>query len=76
MPAPASVEVQVEETYRNWWDLCGFPALSLPCGFSTNPANLPIGLQVAAKPFQEPVIFTAAQSYEIATDWHKRHPAL
>ena len=76
MPAPAGVEVQVEETYRNWWDLCGFPALSLPCGFSTNPANLPIGLQIAARPFQEPVVLTAAQAYESATDWHKRHPPL
>jgi len=76
MPAPADVQVQVDETYRNWWDLCGFPALSLPCGFSTDPANLPIGLQVASKPFQESVILAVANSYESATDWHKRHPNL
>jgi aspartyl-tRNA(Asn)/glutamyl-tRNA(Gln) amidotransferase subunit A len=76
MPSPADVAVQVEETYRNWWDLCGFPALSLPCGFSTNPANLPIGLQISAKPFQEPVVLAVAQAYESATEWHKRHPNL
>jgi aspartyl-tRNA(Asn)/glutamyl-tRNA(Gln) amidotransferase subunit A len=76
MPAPAGVEVQVDETYRSWWDLCGFPALSLPCGFSTDPANLPIGLQIAARPFQESQILAVAQSYESATDWHKRHPQL
>jgi aspartyl-tRNA(Asn)/glutamyl-tRNA(Gln) amidotransferase subunit A len=76
MPAPAGVDVQVDETYRNWWDLCGFPSLSLPCGFSTNPANLPIGLQVAAKPFQESTVLAAAHAYEAATDWHKRHPNL
>jgi aspartyl-tRNA(Asn)/glutamyl-tRNA(Gln) amidotransferase subunit A len=76
MPAPADVEVQVPETYRNWWNLCGYPALSLTCGFSTNPANLPIGLQVNGKPFQDALVLAVGHAYESATDWHKRHPSL
>ncbi len=76
MPAPADVEVQVPETFRNWWNLCGYPAVSLPCGFSTNPANLPIGLLVSAKPFQDATAMAVAFAYEQATDWHKRHPNL
>jgi aspartyl-tRNA(Asn)/glutamyl-tRNA(Gln) amidotransferase subunit A len=76
MPAPADVEVDVPETYRNWWNLCGYPAISLPCGFSTNPAGLPIGLQVNAKPFEDATALAVAFAYEAATDWHNRHPNL
>ncbi|HWP85223.1 MAG TPA: amidase [Terriglobia bacterium] len=76
MPAPADVEVEVPETYRNWWNLCGYPALSLPCGFSSDPPGLPLGLQVNAKPFQDATALAVAYAYESATDWHKRHPNL
>jgi aspartyl-tRNA(Asn)/glutamyl-tRNA(Gln) amidotransferase subunit A len=76
MPAPADVEVDVPETYRNWWNLCGYPALSLPCGFSTDPAGLPIGLQVNAKPFQDATVLAVGFAYESATEWHTRHPNL
>ena len=76
MPAPADVAVEVPETYRNWWNLCGYPALSLTCGFSTNPAGLPIGLQVNGKPFEDGITLAAAFAYESATDWHTRHPNL
>jgi aspartyl-tRNA(Asn)/glutamyl-tRNA(Gln) amidotransferase subunit A len=76
MPAPADVEVQVPETYRTWWNLCGYPALSLPCGFSKNPAGLPIGLQVNGRPFQDALVLAVGHAYESATEWHKRHPNL
>jgi len=76
MPAPADVQVDVPETYRNWWNLCGYPAISLPCGFSTNPAGLPIGLQVNAKPFEDATALAVAFAFEQATDWHNRHPNL
>ncbi len=76
MPAPADVEVDVAETYRSWWNLCGYPAISVPCGFSTDPAGLPIGLLIAGRPFQDPLTLAVAHAYETATEWHERQPDL
>jgi aspartyl-tRNA(Asn)/glutamyl-tRNA(Gln) amidotransferase subunit A len=59
-------------------NIAGLPGMSLPCGFATSPdgARLPIGLQMIAKPFDEPAIFRAAHAYEQATGWHKEFPPL
>ncbi len=50
----------------------GLPAISLPCGFTQ--AGLPIGLQLAGRPFDEALVLRAARAYEQATDWHSRIP--
>jgi len=76
MPSPADVPAPQAEAFRNWFDLSGFPAVSIPCGFSVNPAGLPIGLQISAKPFQDSLVLAVAKAFESATDWHKRRPAL
>jgi aspartyl-tRNA(Asn)/glutamyl-tRNA(Gln) amidotransferase subunit A len=76
MPSPADVPAPGAEGYRNWFDLNGFPAVSIPCGFSTNPRGLPIGLQISAKPFQDSLVLAVASAFESATDWHKRRPAI
>ncbi len=55
-------------------NLAGLPGLSLPCGFDA--AGLPIGLQLIAGAFQEPLLLAAACAYEQATPWHKRRPVL
>ena len=55
-------------------NLAGIPAMSIPCGFSKD--NLPIGLQILAKPFDEEAIFTAAYAFEQSTEFHKRKPKL
>ena len=54
------------------FNLTGLPALSIPCGVTTD--GLPIGLQLAAGPWREAVLLRAARAYERATDWHERHP--
>jgi len=50
------------------------PALSLPCGFNRD--GLPIGLQIAGRPFDEATVLRVGHAYEQATDWHLRSPAL
>ena len=42
--------------------LCGLPAISVPCGFT--PKGLPVGLQLAGKPFDEPTVLRAAYAYQ------------
>jgi aspartyl-tRNA(Asn)/glutamyl-tRNA(Gln) amidotransferase subunit A len=76
MPSPADVPASGAEGYRNWFDLNGFPAVSLPCGFSSNPRSLPIGLQISAKPFQDSLVLAVANAFETATEWHKRRPTI
>ncbi|MFA6098827.1 MAG: Asp-tRNA(Asn)/Glu-tRNA(Gln) amidotransferase subunit GatA [Patescibacteria group bacterium] len=49
----------------------GVCAISLPCG-PVN--NLPVGLQLIAKPFDEELLFRAGNQYEQATVWHKNKP--
>jgi len=53
-------------------NLAGIPGISIPCGFTKN--NLPIGLQILGKPFDEETILRIAYNYEQNTDWHKRKP--
>lgn len=53
-------------------NLAGIPGVSIPCGFTKN--NLPIGLQILGKAFDEETILRIAYNYEQATEWHKRKP--
>ena len=55
-------------------NLAGLPGMSIPCGFDAS--GMPIGLQLAARPLDEPTLLRAAASYEDATDWHRRAPSL
>jgi aspartyl-tRNA(Asn)/glutamyl-tRNA(Gln) amidotransferase subunit A len=55
-------------------NLAGVPGVSIPCGFTA--ANLPIGLQLIGRHFDEESLLRAAFAYEQSTDWHKRKPAL
>lgn len=50
----------------------GFPAISLPCGFTG--AGLPIGLQLVARPFAEGLLLKVAHAYESSHSWGSRHP--
>jgi aspartyl-tRNA(Asn)/glutamyl-tRNA(Gln) amidotransferase subunit A len=76
MPAPAGEPANVRQPFRRMFNACGFPALVMPAGFSTTPAGLPVGLQIAAKPFDEETIYAAANAFEAATPWHLKRPAL
>mgnify|MGYP003444530931 FL=1 len=54
-------------------NLAGVPAISIPCGFD---GDLPLGLQIIGKHFDEETIYRTAFAYEQATDFHKKTPQL
>lgn len=54
------------------YNLIGIPSLSLPCGFSSS--GMPIGLQIAAKPFDEETALKVGHAYEINSPWKSRQP--
>jgi len=54
------------------FSLANVPALSVPCGFTAT--GLPIGLQIAGRPFDESTVLRAGHSYEQETEWHSRRP--
>ena len=58
--------------YTRPYNITGFPAISVPCGFSSE--SMPIGLQLAGRPFDEETVLRAAHAYEQSTDWHNRRP--
>jgi aspartyl-tRNA(Asn)/glutamyl-tRNA(Gln) amidotransferase subunit A len=58
-------------------NIAGLPGASVPCGFvEVEGKQLPVGLQVLAKPFDETAMLRVAHAYEQSTDWHTQHPAL
>ena len=56
------------------FSLAGVPAVSVPIGFGAN--DLPIAMQIAAKPFAEATVLRIGDAYERATDWTARVPTL
>jgi aspartyl-tRNA(Asn)/glutamyl-tRNA(Gln) amidotransferase subunit A len=56
------------------FNLTGLPAISLPCGFDRR--GLPVGLQLAGRPFDEATVLRAADAYEREHEWQQRLPKL
>jgi len=52
----------------------GLPAISIPCGFDNN--GLPIGLQLAGRPFAEARLLRLADAFQRDTDFHARRPPM
>lgn len=54
-------------------NMAGLPGISIPCGFDSK--NLPVGLQLIGKAWDEETLFRTAHSYESCTEWNKKIPA-
>jgi len=65
------LSMYLSDIYTISANLAGLPAVSLPCGFSN---DLPVGLQLIAKEFDEETLIRAGYSYQCATYWHKQMP--
>ncbi len=76
LPGPRGmVPVRLSLTrLTNPFNLTGVPALSIPCGATSQ--QLPIGLQIVGRPFDEPSVLRVARAFEAATGWTQRRPEL
>lgn len=54
--------------------LAGLPAISVPCGFTTE--RLPVGLQLTGRLFDEETLLRVADAYERETEWWRERPPL
>ena len=83
---PTLAESDIDASPDNWarhmavsantrpFNYLGIPTVSVPCGFDGR--GLPLGLQLAARPFAEGRALQVADAYQRDTDWHARVPAL
>ncbi|MDP6417118.1 MAG: amidase family protein, partial [Gammaproteobacteria bacterium] len=68
------LSLYLADIYTVTANLAGVPAISIPCGFSSE--GLPIGLQLTTKPFSEELLLRVARMFEQATDHHLQRPQL
>jgi Asp-tRNA(Asn)/Glu-tRNA(Gln) amidotransferase A subunit family amidase len=53
-------------------NLCGLPAISVPCGLSSK--ELPIGIQFVGPVLGDANVLRAAEMFQASTDFHKQRP--
>lgn len=66
--------LQVTSRTTRVFNLIGSPAIALPAGLSTR--GLPLGIQLAARPFHEWTCFRVARYFQETTNHHLRPPPL
>lgn len=54
------------------FNFTGQPSVSIPCGFTSN--NLPVGLMLTGKLFEDQKVLQIANAIEQATNWYKKPP--
>ena len=73
-PAPRGLAWTGDPVFNAPFSTFGLPALVVPMGWT--PKDLPIGLQLVGRPFDEETILQVGAAYETATGWWKRRPPL
>jgi len=63
------LEMYLEDIYTVSVNIAGLPGLTIPCGFDIS--NLPIGLQLIGKPFDESTLLRVGYTFEQNTEYHK-----
>ena len=79
MPQPAApfegydvLSIARGPSFTSPFNFTGLPAISVPAGFTED--GLPVGMQIAGKPFDEPTVFRAAYTYQQQARWFEQRP--
>ena len=65
------IAMYLSDVYTVSTNLAGLPAISIPMGFKE---NMPLGLQIIGKHFDEENILRISHLYQKETDWHLKKP--
>jgi aspartyl-tRNA(Asn)/glutamyl-tRNA(Gln) amidotransferase subunit A len=68
------LETGLRGIHTQYWDSLGNPVMSVPMGFGAE--GLPLGLQIAGRPFEEGAVLRVADAFQQRTDWHELRPTL
>lgn len=70
---PPSIKDSLEtDTFLVAANLCGLPAISIPCGFTDE--NLPVGMQLIGGYLKDDVVLNVAIAFQQFTDFHLKKP--
>jgi aspartyl-tRNA(Asn)/glutamyl-tRNA(Gln) amidotransferase subunit A len=70
----ADIAVELLNRCTRPFNLTGLPAISIPCGFTSE--GLPVGLQIAGRAFDESTVLRVAHAYEQDAGWFQQRPAI
>lgn len=85
-PTMSAVAVPIAANFRDYFapyqnsqiggasNAAGIPAISIPNGFGER--NLPTGLHLVGRAFEENRLLAISRKYQSVTDWHTRTPKL
>ena len=65
------IQMYLSDIFTVSINMATVPAISVPCGFKD---NMPVGMQLIAKPFDEETLLKVAYYYERLNDFYKRFP--
>jgi len=65
------IQMYLSDIFTVSANMATVPAISIPCGFKD---NLPVGMQIVGKPFDEETILQVAYRFQSLNDYHKRFP--
>lgn len=67
------LKMYLEDAFTIPASLAGICGLSVPAGFAN---NLPVGIQLLGKRFDEKTILRAGHQFQLATDYHQKKPKI
>lgn len=68
------LSMYLEDIFTLPANLAGVPGITFPVGFDDR--GLPIGMQLMGPHYREELLFQAAHTYQLDTDWHTRQPKM
>jgi len=67
------IQMYLNDIFTIGANLAGLPALSVPCGFSS---NLPVGMQLIGPHLNESLILKIGHYFQKETNWHLKSPPI
>ena len=71
-PLRTALRSSLRTAYTTPWNVAGFPAASVPAGFTAD--GLPLAVQLVALPGRERMLIALAAQLQRAADWTERRP--